>query len=73
MLDSCIPLDVFERGSVTGVRYRDEVLEPYIHLFRGAVVLELILKDNGKLHRALLEFLGEFLIERRYSPDGLDS
>lgn len=29
MLDGRSPLHVFDRGSVTGVRYRDEVLELY--------------------------------------------
>ncbi|KFM67769.1 hypothetical protein X975_09636, partial [Stegodyphus mimosarum] len=37
MLDGPTPLHVFDRGGVTGVRYRDEVLEPYVCLFRGAV------------------------------------
>ncbi len=26
---------VFERGTVTALGYRDEVLEPYVHLFQG--------------------------------------
>ncbi|GBM84805.1 hypothetical protein AVEN_217791-1 [Araneus ventricosus] len=33
MLDDRTPLHVFERGTVTGVRYRDEILEPYVRLF----------------------------------------
>ncbi|GFW32531.1 transposable element Tc1 transposase [Trichonephila clavipes] len=41
-LDGRIPIHVFERGSVTGVRYRDEVLEPYVRLFRGACDPEFI-------------------------------
>ncbi|GBN38897.1 hypothetical protein AVEN_153224-1 [Araneus ventricosus] len=32
MLDGRTPLHVFERGTVTGVRYRDEILEPYVRL-----------------------------------------
>ncbi|GBO09798.1 hypothetical protein AVEN_140807-1 [Araneus ventricosus] len=61
MLDSRTPLHVFERGTVTGVRYRDEILEPYVHLFRGAVGPEFILMDdlNARPHRALL--VDEFL------------
>ena len=56
MLDGRTPLHVFDRGSVTGVRYRDEVLEPYVRLFRGAVGPEFILMDdNARPHRALLE------------------
>ncbi|GBO43095.1 hypothetical protein AVEN_104873-1 [Araneus ventricosus] len=60
MLDGRTPLHVFERGTVTGVRYRDEILEPYVRLFRGAVGPELILMDdNARPHRALL--VDEFL------------
>ncbi|GFU79456.1 DDE_3 domain-containing protein [Trichonephila clavipes] len=36
LLDGRTPLHVFEIGSVTAVRYRVEVLEPYVCLFRGA-------------------------------------
>ncbi|GBM41878.1 hypothetical protein AVEN_161394-1 [Araneus ventricosus] len=60
MLDGRKPLHVFERGTVTGVRYRDEILEPYVRLFRGAVRHEFILMDdNARPHTALLvhEFL----------------
>ncbi|GBL83808.1 hypothetical protein AVEN_132688-1 [Araneus ventricosus] len=60
MLDGRTPLHVFERGTVTGVGYRDEILEPYVRLFRGAVGPEFILMDdNARPHRALL--VDEFL------------
>ncbi len=60
MLDGRIYLHVFDKGSVTGVRYRDEVLEPCIRLFRGAVGPEFIsMDDNARPHRAVL--VGEFL------------
>ncbi|GBL82680.1 Transcription factor Sox-6 [Araneus ventricosus] len=60
MLDGQTTLHVFERGTVTGVRYRDEILEAYVRLFRGAVVPEFILMDdNARPHRALL--VDEFL------------
>ncbi|GBM29736.1 Transposable element Tcb2 transposase [Araneus ventricosus] len=60
MLDGRTHLHVFERGTVTGVRYRDEILEPYVRLFRGAVGPEFILMDNNaRPHRALL--IDEFL------------
>ncbi|GBM26092.1 hypothetical protein AVEN_12851-1 [Araneus ventricosus] len=60
MLDGRKPLHVFERGTVTDVRYRDDILEPYVRLFRGAVGPEFILMDdNARLHRALL--VDEFL------------
>ncbi|GBN43971.1 Transposable element Tcb2 transposase [Araneus ventricosus] len=67
MLDGRTPLQVFERGTVTGVRYRDEILEPYVRLFRGAVGSEFILMDNNaRPHRALLvdEFLESENIRR---------
>ncbi|KFM64796.1 Transposable element Tcb2 transposase, partial [Stegodyphus mimosarum] len=55
MLDGRTPLHVFDRGSVTGVRYKDEVLEPYVRLFRSAVGHEFILQDNNtRPHKALL-------------------
>ncbi|GBM94229.1 Transposable element Tcb2 transposase [Araneus ventricosus] len=60
MLDGRTPSHLFERGTVTGVRYRDEVLEPCIRLFRCAVGPEFILMDdNERPHRALL--VDEFL------------
>ncbi|GBM63793.1 Transposable element Tcb2 transposase [Araneus ventricosus] len=71
MLDDRTPLHVFERGTVTGVRYRDEILEPYARLFRGAVGPEFILMDdNARPHRALLvdEFLESEDIRRMDWP-----
>ncbi|GFT67022.1 transposable element Tcb2 transposase [Trichonephila clavipes] len=61
MLDGRTPLQVFERGSVTGVRYRNEVLEPYIDLFRGACDPKLcaLMGNKARLHKALL--VDEFL------------
>ncbi|GBN89302.1 hypothetical protein AVEN_263296-1 [Araneus ventricosus] len=60
MLDGRTPLHVFERGTLTGVRYRDEILQPYVRLFRGAIGPEFILMDdNSRPHRALL--VDEFL------------
>ncbi|GBM93146.1 hypothetical protein AVEN_27385-1 [Araneus ventricosus] len=62
MLDGRTPFHVFERGTVTGVRYRDEILEPYVRLFRGAVGPEFILMDdNARPHRASRIFFHEFL------------
>ncbi|GFT19749.1 uncharacterized protein TNCV_594291 [Trichonephila clavipes] len=37
MLDGLSLLHVFERGSVIDVRYRDEVLEPYVRFFFRSV------------------------------------
>ncbi|GBN12477.1 Transposable element Tc1 transposase [Araneus ventricosus] len=58
LLDDRTPLHVFERDNVSGVRYRDEILEPYVRLFRGAVGPEFngfnLMDDNARPHRALL-------------------
>ncbi|GFW53270.1 histone-lysine N-methyltransferase SETMAR [Trichonephila clavipes] len=76
MLDDRKPLHVFERGSLTGVRYWDEVLEPYVRLFRGACDPDFILMDdNVRPHRALLvdEFLESEDIHRMdWPPRSLD-
>ncbi|GBO02153.1 hypothetical protein AVEN_203621-1 [Araneus ventricosus] len=71
MLDGRTPLHVFERGIVTGVRYRDEILEPYVRLFRGAVgPVFILMDDNARPHRALLvdEFLESGDIRRMDWP-----
>ncbi|GFW60139.1 transposable element Tcb2 transposase [Trichonephila clavipes] len=47
ILDGRTPLHVFERGSVTVVRYRDEVLEPYVTFSRMHVVR---VHFNGRYH-----------------------
>ncbi|GFU18190.1 glutathione S-transferase 1, isoform C [Trichonephila clavipes] len=71
MLDGRTTLHVFKTGCVTGVRYREEVLEPYVRLFRGACSSEFILMDdNVRPHRALLvdEFLESEDIRRMDCP-----
>ncbi|GBN98117.1 Transposable element Tcb2 transposase [Araneus ventricosus] len=71
MLDGRTPLHVFERGTVTGVRYRDEILEPHVRLFRDAVGPEFILMDdNARPHRTLMvdEFLEREDIRRMDWP-----
>ncbi|GBN12829.1 Transposable element Tcb2 transposase [Araneus ventricosus] len=71
MLEGRTPLHVFERGTMTGMRYRDEILGPYVRLFRGAVGPEFILMDdNARPHRALLvdEFLESENIRRMDWP-----
>ncbi|GFX68533.1 transposable element Tcb1 transposase [Trichonephila clavipes] len=46
-------LHIFKRGSVTAVRYRDEVLEPIVSLYATAVGPTLVLMDdNARPHRA---------------------
>lgn len=40
-------LHVFERGTVTGVRHRDVVLETYVRIFRGTVGHDFILIEDS--------------------------
>ncbi|GFY23185.1 transposable element Tcb2 transposase [Trichonephila clavipes] len=67
MMDSRTDLHFFDTGSVTAQKNRDEVLEPYVHLFRGAVGPEFIfLDDNAPCYRAVLsdDFLETENIQR---------
>ncbi|GFX34769.1 transposable element Tcb1 transposase [Trichonephila clavipes] len=46
-------LHIFKRGSVTAVRYRDEVLEPIVILYATSVGPTFVLMDNNaRSHRA---------------------
>ncbi|GFT82543.1 transposable element Tcb1 transposase [Trichonephila clavipes] len=46
-------LHIYKRGSVTIVRYRDEVLEPILRLYAAAVGPNFVLMDdNARPHRA---------------------
>ncbi|GFT66580.1 transposable element Tc1 transposase [Trichonephila clavipes] len=76
MLGVRTPLHIFEKGSVIGVRYRDEVLEPCVCFFKGAWGPEFILLDDSERpHRALLvdEFLESEDIRRmNWSARSLD-
>ncbi|GFW33046.1 transposable element Tcb1 transposase [Trichonephila clavipes] len=46
-------LHIFKQGSVTAVRYRDEVLEPIVRLYAAAVGSTFVLMDdNARPHRA---------------------
>lgn len=76
MLNGRTELHVFDRGSVTGDRYCEEVLLPHVRLFRGAIGRDFIsMDDNARPHRTLA--VGEQLenedITRRdwpaYTPD----
>ncbi|GFY27143.1 transposable element Tcb2 transposase [Trichonephila clavipes] len=67
MMDGRTDLHFFDTGSVTAQRYRDEVLESYVHLFRGAVGPDFIfMDDNVPFHRAVLidDFLETENIQR---------
>ncbi|GFX78547.1 transposable element Tc3 transposase [Trichonephila clavipes] len=60
MMDGHTDLHFFDTGSVTAQRYRDEVFEPYVCLFRGAVGPNFIfMDDNAPCHQAVL--IGDFL------------
>ena len=55
MIELCTPLHISDSGFVTGERFRDEVLESYIRLFRGASGSDfLLLDDNARPHRPKL-------------------
>ncbi|GFV69833.1 transposable element Tcb2 transposase [Trichonephila clavipes] len=55
MMDGRTDYHFFDTGSVTDQRYRDEVLQPYARLFRGAVGPDFIfMDDNAPCHRAVL-------------------
>ncbi|GFV11550.1 transposable element Tc3 transposase [Trichonephila clavipes] len=71
MMDGFTDLYFFDMGSVTAQRYRDEVLEPYVRLFRGAVGPDFIfMDDNAPCHRAVLidDFLETENIQRMSWP-----
>ncbi|GFU79696.1 transposable element Tcb2 transposase [Trichonephila clavipes] len=54
MLGSRTDLHVFDAGSVNGTRYCNEILLPYVRLFRGAMGLQfLFMDDNAPCHRTV--------------------
>ncbi|GFV26493.1 transposable element Tcb2 transposase [Trichonephila clavipes] len=63
MLGSRTDLHIFDAGSVNGFRYCNEVLLPYVRLFRGAMCLQfLFMDDNAPCHRTVA---AEQLLESR--------
>ncbi|GFV53987.1 transposable element Tcb2 transposase [Trichonephila clavipes] len=71
VMDGCTGIHFFDTGSVTAQRYRDEVLEPYVRLFRGAISPDFIsMDDNAPCHRAVLivDFLETENIQRMSWP-----
>ncbi|GFU15934.1 transposable element Tcb1 transposase [Trichonephila clavipes] len=69
-------LHIVKRGSVTAVRYRDEVLEPIVRWYAAAVGPTFVLMDNNaRPHRA--DIVDDYLESERiarmalsaYSPD----
>ncbi|GFV01429.1 transposable element Tcb2 transposase [Trichonephila clavipes] len=54
MLGSRRNLHIFDADSVNGTRYCNEILLPYVHLFRGAMGLQfLFMDDNAPCHRTV--------------------
>ncbi|GFY10529.1 transposable element Tcb2 transposase [Trichonephila clavipes] len=54
MLNERTEFHIFDRGSVTGDRYCEEVLLPHVRLFRGAIGLDfMFMDDNARRHRTL--------------------
>ncbi|GFV69520.1 transposable element Tcb1 transposase [Trichonephila clavipes] len=54
MLGSRTDLHIFDAGSINGTRYCNEILLPYVHLFRGAMGLQfLFMDDNAPYHRTV--------------------
>ncbi|GFT02488.1 transposable element Tcb2 transposase [Trichonephila clavipes] len=54
MLGSRTDLHIFEAGSVNGTHYYNEILLPYVRLFRGAMGMQfLFMDDNAPCHRTV--------------------
>ncbi|GFS69189.1 DDE_3 domain-containing protein [Trichonephila clavipes] len=54
MLGSSTDLHIFDAGSVNGTRYCNEILLPYVRLFRGAWVCSYFSwDDNAPCHRTV--------------------
>ncbi|GFV26785.1 uncharacterized protein TNCV_5000691 [Trichonephila clavipes] len=54
MLGSRKDRHIFDTGSVNGTRYCNEILLPYVRLFRGAMGLQfLFMDDNAPCHRTV--------------------
>ncbi|GFV72439.1 transposable element Tc1 transposase [Trichonephila clavipes] len=63
MLGSRTDLHIFDAGSVNGTRYCNEILLPYVRLFRGTMGLQfLFMDDNAPCHRTVAS---EQLLESR--------
>ncbi|GFX21230.1 transposable element Tcb2 transposase [Trichonephila clavipes] len=64
-------LHVFHGGTVTGLRYRDETLDPYVRPYAAAISNDFILMDdNARPHRARIveEYLEDHGLERMEWP-----
>ncbi|GFU17418.1 transposable element Tcb2 transposase [Trichonephila clavipes] len=64
MLGSRTDLHIFDAGSANGTRYCNEILLPYVRLFRGAMGLQfLFMDDNALCHRTVV---AEMLLESEH-------
>ncbi|GFV24604.1 transposable element Tc3 transposase [Trichonephila clavipes] len=64
-------LHVFHGGTVTGLRYRDEIFDPYVRPYAAAIGNDFILMDdNARPHRARIveEYLKDYGLERMEWP-----
>ncbi|GFU45360.1 transposable element Tcb2 transposase [Trichonephila clavipes] len=64
-------LHVFHGGTVTGLRYRDEILDPYVRPYATDIDNDFILmNDNARPHRAWIveEYLEDHGLERMEWP-----
>ncbi|GBL84078.1 hypothetical protein AVEN_100925-1 [Araneus ventricosus] len=62
---------VFHGGTLTGVRYRDEILDPYVLPYAGAIGNDFILMDdNARPHRTVVvaDYLEGHGLERMEWP-----
>ena len=69
--DGSTDLYVIINGSLTGIRYRDEILASIVRLYAGAIGNDFILMDgNARSHRARIvnEYLQQESIERMDWP-----
>ncbi|GFX21176.1 transposable element Tcb2 transposase [Trichonephila clavipes] len=69
--DLSVDLHVFHGGTVTGLRYRDEILDPYVRPYAAAIGNYFILMDdNARPHRARIveEYLEDHGLERMEWP-----
>lgn len=75
ILSSCRSLHFFDVGIVNAHRYKDEILEIYMRLFRGAAVLDfMFMDDNVKSCRAHIveDFLEEDILSMSWPSRSLD-
>ena len=53
-LDGCMDLCVLQRGHINVQRYRDDLLEPIVRLYAGAVGENIIvMHDNARPHTTI--------------------